>query len=93
MIAVREVAAKLDTNQLMHIVNNNPERFSLPRIFIFCEELSRRVASISDVQLKLSFNVVSRQNNLQAMLVYGNELEKRGFVNKEGGIYYKIGNW
>lgn len=88
-----QMAASMDVNQLMMIVNNNPLNFSITRLFVFSEELKKRMDKVSDSQLKLAFNDASRKNNIMATQVYGSELEKRGYANREGGYYIKIGSW
>lgn len=93
MASAREMAELMDVNQLIITINNNPAHFSISRLFVFSEELKKRMDKVSDSQLKLAFNDASRKNNIMAIQVYGSELENRGYANKENGYYVKIGRW
>lgn len=93
MASARQMAKLMDVNQLMMILNNNPKHYSITVLFVFGEELKRRMESVRDAQLKMAFNDASRKNNMMAISIYGQELENRGYVRREGAIFEKIGHW
>lgn len=91
--SARTVASKLKTDELMYLITNNPKKLSVLVLATFGQELQRRMGDISDSRLKMQFNEASRAHNMQAMVLFGNELVERGYVEKDGGFYNKIGRW
>ncbi len=88
-----ETAAKMKTEELMHVINENPYHFSITRLGYYAMELKHRLETVNDSRLKMEFNMVSQRNKMFPTMVYGDELVRRGFAEKEGGFYTKIGKW
>lgn len=91
--SARTVASKMQTNELMYLITNNPQKLSVVVLATFCQKIQRRIRDISDSSLKNQFNEASRRHNMQAMVLFGNELVERGYAEKDGGFYTKIGRW
>ena len=90
--SARTIATSMRTDELMYIIKMNPKKQSILVISAYTQELKRRMGSLDTNRLKMEFNEASRRNNMQALILYGNELVDRGCVKKEGGFYTKIGS-
>jgi len=91
--SARTVASKLKTEELIYLITNNPQKLSVVVLATFGQEIQRRIGDISDSSLKFQYNEASRRHNMQAMVLFGNELVERGYAEKDGAFYNKIGRW
>ena len=86
--SARTIATSMRTEELMYIIKMNPKKQSILVISAYTQELKRRMGSLDTNRLKMEFYEASRRNNMQALILYGNELVDRGCAEKEWGLVY-----